>query len=248
LLWREFNTVKADTIKTLLGCFESRKRQTMTEPIKTKHTEQRGVVVLSILFLASLLLQFPDRIRVLPSPFVYALVVVEVLPLIAVMSAPEKRIWLTVERIVTFGFCMVCCIIGLVDLAKIIGELLRHTDEANGLQLLVSGLGVWVNNVLSFSLLYWIVDRGGPAIRTKGTTRTPDWLFPQEGAPAEDYPVGWKPGYIDYLFLGFCTGAAFSPTDVLPLTHRAKLLMMLQSSISLLTIMVVLSRAVNILK
>ena len=74
----------------------------------------------------------------------------------------------------------------------------------------------------------------------------PDWLFPQAGIP-EDVPPDWRPLFFDYLFLGYNTATAFSPTDVLPLTHRAKLLMMLESTISLLTLVIVVSRAINVL-
>jgi uncharacterized membrane protein len=106
---------------------------------------------------------------------------------------------------------------------------------------------VWVTNVLVFSLLYWQIDRGGPEARMAHARSKPDWLFPQEGAPAEDVPPGWRPAFVDYLYLGYSTGTAFSTTDAMPLTSRAKLLMMLESTISLLTVVVVASRAINIL-
>jgi hypothetical protein len=75
-------------------------------------------------------------------------------------------------------------------------------------------------------------------------TRT-DWLFPQESAPAGAVPAGWRPTFVDYLYLSFSTATAFSTTEVAPLTARAKLLMMLESTISLVTIVVVASRAIN---
>ncbi|HEY9648016.1 MAG TPA: hypothetical protein V6C88_16695, partial [Chroococcidiopsis sp.] len=115
-----------------------------------------------------------------------------------------------------------------------------------GLELLSSSVGIWITNVLTFSLLYWQVDRGGPETRINAIGRRPDWLFPQTGAP-EDAPPNWRPTFIDYLFLAFSTATAFSPTDALPLTSRAKIMMMLESIISLATIVVVASRAINIL-
>jgi hypothetical protein len=105
---------------------------------------------------------------------------------------------------------------------------------------------VWVSNVLIFSLLYWRIDRGGPEARANNAGTRPDWLFPQPGAP-EDAPPDWRPTFVDYLFLGFSTATAFSPTDALPLTSRAKMLMMLESTMSLGTIVVVAARAINIL-
>ena len=76
-------------------------------------------------------------------------------------------------------------------------------------------------------------------------TIRPDWLFPQIAVP-DDAPPDWRPLFLDYLFLAYCTATAFSPTDVLPLTRRAKMLMMLESAISLLTIVIVAARAVSV--
>ena len=121
------------------------------------------------------------------------------------------------------------------------------SKEVTGLVLLAASVGVWVVNVLAFSLLYWQLDRGGPHARANNLSRKPDWLFPQAGVP-EDVLPGWQPTYVDYLFLGYSTATAFSPTDALPLTSRAKILMMLQSTISLATILIVASRAINILQ
>jgi uncharacterized membrane protein len=97
-------------------------------------------------------------------------------------------------------------------------------------------------NVLTFSLLYWQIDRGGPASLAK---KRRDWLFPQE--VAEDVVPKWRATFVDYLYLGYSTATAFSSTDVSPMTSRAKLLMMLESAISLVTTVAVAARAINIL-
>ena len=115
------------------------------------------------------------------------------------------------------------------------------------MRLLESSVALWVGNVLSFSLLYWQIDRGGPEARVNHTCTQTDWLFPQEAAPAEDVRTGWGPAFVDYLYLSYSTATAFSTTDVMPLTARAKLLMMLESTISLVTIVVVAARSINIL-
>jgi uncharacterized membrane protein len=135
----------------------------------------------------------------------------------------------------------------LVSLADLVSVLIRRSREISGLTLLTSSVAIWINNVLMFSLLYWQIDSGGPSLGLRDTSRRPDWLFPQEGAPAEDLPFGWIPAFVDYLYLSFSTATAFSSTDVLPLTHRAKLLMMVESSISLVTLVVVAARAINVL-
>jgi uncharacterized membrane protein len=111
---------------------------------------------------------------------------------------------------------------------------------------LTSSIGAWITNVPAFALAYWRIDRGGPEARANDAGTKPDRLFPQPGVPAEA-PPNWRPAYVDYLFLTFSTAMAFSPTDSLPLTSRAKILMMLESAVSLLTLVTVAARAINIL-
>jgi hypothetical protein len=132
------------------------------------------------------------------------------------------------------------------ELADMIGIITLHPPETRAVSLLSSSLAIWVMNVLTFSLLYWQIDRGGPFSRASGAATKPDWLFPQATAP-EVAPTDWQPLFLDYLYLGYNTATAFSPTDVLPLTRRAKMLMMLESAISLLTLVIVAARAVNVL-
>jgi hypothetical protein len=134
----------------------------------------------------------------------------------------------------------------IANLTYLITEMTRRSGEVSGIQLLTSSVGMWVVNVLTFSLLYWQIDRAGPEARANDASPRPDWLFPQEGA-REDIPPDWRPTFVDYLFLGYSTATAFSTTDVMPLTSRAKMLMMLESTISLVTIVAVMSRAINIL-
>ncbi|MGV1008123.1 MAG: hypothetical protein ACOYBY_05905 [Dermatophilaceae bacterium] len=113
-------------------------------------------------------------------------------------------------------------------------------------RLLVAGALAVSTNVLTFALLYWQVDRGGPAARAGDDGRLPDFQFPQDSdrllAPAD-----WVPRYGDYLYVAYTNLVAFSPTDTNPLTQRAKALMALQSMIALAVIVVVLSRVINIL-
>ena len=127
-----------------------------------------------------------------------------------------------------------------------IGIITLHPPETRQISLLSSSLVIWVTNVLSFSLVYWQIDAGGPSAREKGTTAQPDWLFPQAATP-EANASEWTPTFLDYLFLGYNTATAFSPTDTAPLTGRAKMLMMLESAISLLTLVIVAARAINVL-
>jgi hypothetical protein len=158
---------------------------------------------------------------------------------------PKTR-WLRVERLVLFVFFTVNGLLMLGSLGYLVREIVYHSNEIDGLQLLTSSIGVWVSNVFIFSLFYWRLDRGGPENRVHHTKKRPDWLFPQDGLPEEEY-ADWEPTFVDYLFLSFTTATAFSPTDTLPLTVRAKLVMMFESAISLMTLVVVGARAINIL-
>lgn len=100
-------------------------------------------------------------------------------------------------------------------------------------------------NILVFSLWYWIVD-AYPLQPTAPTRQAHDFLFPQFASSLPEF-AGWQPSYLDYLFLAFTTTTAFGPTDTLPLTHRAKMLMMLQALLSLIVIVVLAGRALSIL-
>jgi len=119
--------------------------------------------------------------------------------------------------------------------------------EANAVRLLVSGAAIWLTNVIVFALWYWDLDRGGPVARAHAVQCYPDFQFAQMQSP-ELAPPHWEPGFADYLYLSFTNATAFSPTDVLPLSRWAKMLMLAQSAVSLLTVVLVVARAVNILK
>jgi hypothetical protein len=188
----------------------------------------------------------PDRVRVLPVWVLYASGIALIVPMAAVMLTRAKERWVRIERAITLVFVALAASGTIADLALLIAAMVRRSGEISGIQLLTSSVAMWVLNVMTFSLLYWQLDRGGPEARANNESPMPDWLFPQEGAPRDVRP-GWRPTFVDYLFLGYSTATAFSTTDVMPLTSRAKLLMMLESTISLVTIVAVMSRAINIL-
>jgi hypothetical protein len=110
-------------------------------------------------------------------------------------------------------------------------------------KLLATGALVWLGNNLSFGLLYWLMDGGGPSARLRDPTPV-DFAFTQQLSP-ELAPPGWRPVFLDYLHLGFTNATAFSPTDVMPLTHRAKYVMLVQSTVALALFGLIVARAVN---
>jgi hypothetical protein len=196
-----------------------------------------------VIFLLAIL---PERIQLFPTWVTYVVGFAVLLPMGAVGLMGARARWLCVERTVTLLFFVVVGFGTLDNLANLISGIVGRSLEIGGLQLLVSSVAVWVTNVLMFSMLYWQIDRGGPEARVNDASTRSDWLFPQEGAPVGDVPHGWQPTFIDYLYLGYSTATAFSTTDA-PLTPGAKLLMMLESAIALVTIVVVASRAINVL-
>ena len=137
--------------------------------------------------------------------------------------------------------------INAASLVSLVNALLAHTATKTGQTLLLDAVNIWTTNVIIFALWYWSVDRGGPASRGVKEPGQCDFLFPQMAMRAPDKPVDWSPGFVDYLYVSFTNASAFSPTDTMPLSERAKLLMMVQSAISLLTLALVAARAVNIL-
>jgi uncharacterized membrane protein len=123
------------------------------------------------------------------------------------------------------------------DLIK--GEGVTQTPS----ELLAAGAVVWLGNNLSFALLYWLIDSGGPIARVRNPSPI-DFAFTQQMSP-ELAPPGWRPVFLDYLHLGFTNATAFSPTDVMPLTHRAKYTMLVQSTVALALFGLIVARAVN---
>jgi hypothetical protein len=218
----------------------------MDKASPTPLIESRWPVVLTVLAVISLLAVLPGRVRVLPSWVVYVGGAMLITPMAGVMLTVGNARWLRIERTIMLFFVMATAITTIANLTNLILMMVNRSAELSGTRLLASSIGVWVTNVLVFSLLYWQMDRGGPEARTSRTSKKPDWQFTETGAP-EEAPDDWRPTFIDYLFLAYTTATAFSPTDVMPLTSRAKILMMLEGLIALATIVVVAARAINIL-
>jgi uncharacterized membrane protein len=155
------------------------------------------------------------------------------------ISPDQKRL-----RVIGISLVALITVANIVSLAELLHALL-YGSKAGGRPLVYASVPIWLTNVIVFGLWYWELDRGGPATRQLPRHRGPDFLFPQMSTPG--CSPGWTPSFLDYLYTSFTNATAFSPTDTMPLTDWAKLLMMLQSLASLVTVAVVVSRAVNIL-
>ncbi|HVU75141.1 MAG TPA: hypothetical protein VHE83_19405 [Mycobacteriales bacterium] len=135
-----------------------------------------------------------------------------------------------------------------VGIARLVDLLINKnpTLHLQGRDLIRAAAVIWITNVLTFAIAYFELDQGGPFARLRGENRA-DFQFPQHTDDLRPQWSEWRPTFVDYLFLSFTNCTAFSPTDTMPLTPRAKMLMLVQSLASFVTIGVVAARAVNIL-
>ena len=133
-----------------------------------------------------------------------------------------------------------------VALLALLGSLIAGQERSGG-QLLVKGMTIWGTNVIAYGLWFWGFDRGGPVRRREPDPPPPDFQFPQMENPQLAAP-GWRPRLVDYVYISFTNSIAFSPTDAMPLSRRAKLLMLSESGVSAITVLLVAARAVNIFR
>jgi len=171
---------------------------------------------------------------------------VEVVLLVALLAGDPGRIarrpaWVH-GVIVGLVVLLVCA--ALWATTTLVYDLIKGHGVSNSpTRLLAAGGLVWLGNNLSFALLYWLMDGGGPIARARNPAPV-DFAFTQQLSP-EIAPPGWRPVFLDYLHLGFTNATAFSPTDVMPLTHRAKYTMVVQSTVALALFGLIVARAVN---
>jgi len=204
------------------------------------------VAVLAIL---GLYMALPEELTFGPTWIVPALALALLAPLTLVRRYGRhtgSHHW----RVVALALIAIINAANVGSLGLLVHALLRggtvHGVKVVGGQLLLAAVAIWLTNALVFALWYWELDRGGPDARHQGRHRQPDFLFPQMITPACAEPR-WTPGFVDYLYVSFTNASAFSPTDTMPLTPWAKMLMLLQALASLLTVALVAARAVNIL-
>jgi uncharacterized membrane protein len=198
---------------------------------------------LTVLAAIGLSLHLPSYLGVHP---VWVIPTIEGVLLAAlVATTPRERLRpMPQRRGVALGLIGLVSASNLLNLVLLVHRLLHHNTNAHAL--ILAGVEIWITNVLLFTVWYWELDRGGPLARKLEVLRAPDLLFPQMTEPLLG-GMDWRAGYIDYLYTSFTNASAFSPTDTMPLTPMAKMLMLVQSLTSLVTIGMVFARAVNIL-
>jgi hypothetical protein len=213
--------------------------------------------------------RLPPAVAVIVAAVLYALLpdsllfgprllipITEVALLVAVIVSNPRRLVARSRWSRTISVCLAAVVIltNLVALAMLIATLVQ--PKTNGAALLIAAMQVWGTNVMGFSLLFWELDRGGPVGRrrlARNELPPADWRFSQdenadavvEVAASSSEKSGWVPTFIDYLYLSLTNSSAFSPTDTMPLTSRAKLLMGIEATAALMTSLLVIARAVG---
>jgi uncharacterized membrane protein len=239
-----------ESVQREIGTIEATARSALHQPLpawlRPTLGESRWPVAAAITAAIALQLALPDRLSLanrwlLPS--------LELALLVALIIAAPHRFSRESRRLRLASLTLT----GLVTLAnawsaaRLVEGLVAGHEGEDAAPLLTTGAAIWLTNVIAFALWYWQFDRGGPAARAHASTTVPDFQFPQMQSPELAHPE-WEPGFVDYLYLSFTNATAFSPTDVLPLSRWAKLTMLAQSLVSLVTVALVIARAVNILK
>ncbi|MGO9959242.1 MAG: hypothetical protein ACLP50_25275 [Solirubrobacteraceae bacterium] len=188
-----------------------------------------------------------DKLTIGPSWLVAGLEALATIGLIVASPHPRLR-YSPLRRHLALALTGLVTAANSVSLVLLCHYLLRGgpTGDNGGRELIGSGIVLWVTNVLLFGIWYWQLDRGGPLARAADPDALPDFLFVQM-TERRFAPPDWQPNLVDYLYTSFTNATAFSPTDTMPLTSTAKWLMTVQSLTALVTIGLVVARAVNIL-
>ena len=208
--------------------------------------ELRWPVALTTALGIGLQVAIPDKL-VLVSPAWIFPAVQGVLLIVLIMANPQRiDRQSSIMRMLSLVLAAMLSLANGYSVAALAVGITRGTTGQKAGPLLITGAVIWLTNVIAFSLWYWEFDRGGPVARALNLkNRYPDFQYPQMVSP-EMAPADWEPAFFDYFYLAFTNATAFSPTDVMPLSRWAKAAMTVQTVISIVTVALVVSRAVNI--
>jgi hypothetical protein len=209
--------------------------------------EARWQVTIAVAAAVALQFPLPDRLVLLRPAWL--LPALEGLLLVGLVTANPRRINRESQaiRLASLTLAALLSLANAWSVAQLVTGLVHGKGGDAAGPLLVTGGAIWLTNVIVFALWYWEFDRGGPVARANATHMYPDFQFVQMASP-QLAPPGWEPAFGDYLYLSFTNAAAFSPTDVMPLSRWAKMGMTVQAAISIVTVALVVARAVNVLK
>jgi hypothetical protein len=207
--------------------------------------EARIPVVIAIVTAIVLQAVLPDRLAIRPR---WLLPSLEGALLIGLTVFNPLRLTRShpIARAASLALTILMTVANAVSAGLLIHTILSGHGGSNATALFGSGASIYITNIVAFALWYWEFDREGPFARAAGHDPHPDFLFPQMATPEIADP-DWEPTFVDYLYVSFTNATAFSPTDTMPLSRWAKLLMAAQSAIAVSAVVLVVARAVNIL-
>jgi hypothetical protein len=203
---------------------------------------------LAVAIAIGLHLALSDKVVVGPKWLIPAVEGLLLLTLVVIAPPRASRVGWRHQRGLLWSILGIVTLTYLTSLGLLVHYLITTSSDLHGTPLIGSGVVLWVTNVLLFSVVYWDLDRGGPLNRYEKERPWPDFQFPQMENP-QLTPLGrdWQPTFLDYLYTSLTNATAFSPTDTMPLTQTAKLLMGVQGTAAIVTLGLVVARAVNIL-
>jgi uncharacterized membrane protein len=227
-----------------------------TAPERAARAEHRWPAILALLVALTLYALLPSSFLPELRYTAAAIGALLLIPLIAVNPThfTRQKTW---SRRLSVGQVLFLGAANQVALVQLVIELI-HSGKSDGPSLLLAALQVWITNVILYALIYWELDRGGPVVRTTAPRRElphADFRFPQdedhdaieEVSARSSAKSDWTPSFIDYLYFSLSNSMAFSPTDSMPLSHRAKALMGLESFAGFVILALVIARAVSLL-
>ena len=207
-------------------------------PKPTIDTGQFLLAIVGALLVGGLYFQLPNYVVFGPPWLLLAIEAVLTLPPV-VTHLSGRRMPHSISR--AFSYALLVAL--TLALVSSLALLVHHLGDLHPHDLFVSGVVLWLSNVLIFASWYWETDGDGPISRHHRAHEAADFQFPQQQGGNR---TGWRAGFVDYLFLAFCSATALSPADTMPLTRRAKLLMMVEAIISMLVLVLLVARFVNV--
>jgi uncharacterized membrane protein len=211
-----------------------------TEKGMEQAAEHRWPALIAIAIAVVVYAFLPPNIEIVPRWVVPGIAALLLIPL-TILNPTRFTRETTWSRWLSIGLAFGLAIVNQVEVLRIVIQLAEGSTDAAFV--LLTALQVWVTDVIAFALIYWELDRSGPFARRMGSRpQPPDFRFPQE----EDGTTSWRPAFFDYAYFSLSNQMAFSPTDVMPLTMRAKALMGFQAFSGFVLLALVIARAVNI--
>ncbi|SRR6266550_233222 len=191
-----------------------------------------GVIVLQLLL--------PARLIALPK---FLLPALELICLVVLQFVTPRQVTFDskVRRFVVVALIVLVIVANATSLQLLLQALFTASKD-DAPSLLSSAVGIYITNIVIFAMLYWEMDGGGPGVRRGNDNEDNDFLFPQQ-----QNKIKWHPTFTDYFYVSTTNATAFSPTDTLPLSRRAKMIMAAQAFLSLLIVVIITARAINIL-